>query len=173
MEISLLSKDSLKIKGKHSVFAVDPSKLSGDKGLYSAAIALNRLASEFAIQSDTVVIDSPGEYEAGGIKMNATRGDAGIIFNPIVDGVEIILGRLSTFEKMQSKLKEQHIVVVYVDSVMNASFITSLASNVIIFYGGAVGEMVQSLGQAPAKHVSKYAITLDKLPQEVETIILE
>lgn len=182
MEISLLSKESLKIRGKNSALAVDSASPKDststsadkkDKSIYSAVIGLNLSADELLTQSGSVVIDRPGEYEVGGIKMNATQGDGGIIFNPIVDGIEILLGKLSTFEKMQHKLKEQHIVIVYVDCAINASFITSLASHALIFYGKTVGEITKSLGAENTKHLSKYSITFDKLPQEVETIILE
>ncbi len=185
MEVQLLSQNSLRIKSKRASFVVDPhfakasnsAKATSDKpegkSPYVAAIALARPLDELNIQADAVGIDRPGEYEIGGIKMNATRGEAGIVFSPVVEGVEILLGKLTTLEKMQHKLKEQHMVIIYADAAINASFISSFASNVVIFYGEYAKEAASSLGKDTVQSISKYAVTLEKLPQEVETIILE
>jgi hypothetical protein len=175
MDIQILSQYSLRLKGKRATFVVDPSsiKASESKSAYAAALVLARPFADLEIQSEAVVIDRPGEYEIGGIKMNSTRSDAGIVYNPVIDGVELLLGTLSTLDKMQHKLKEQHVVVVHADIVVNASFITSLASNVVIFYGKHAKEAAGSFGKENVQTVSKYVVTLEKLPQEVETVVLE
>ncbi len=175
MEIALLPKDSLRIKGKRASFAVDPPSSEGkqDKNPYSAAIVLTRSIDQLQIQHDAVVINGPGEYEIGGIKMNSSSSEEDIIYNPNVDGVDILLGKLTSIEKMQHKLKEQHIILVYVDSISNVSFVNSLASNVVIFYGELASKLVESLGKGNVATMSKYSVTLDKLPQEVVTVILE
>lgn len=169
MEIALLPKNSLRIKGKKAVFAVDPM----DKSEPAAAIVLTRPLDQLSLGPNTVVVNGPGEYEIGGTKMTGTRIDGEVVYNPKVDGVDIILGKLTSLEKLQHKLKEQNIVVAYVDAAINASFITSLASNVIILYGEHAKELASSFGKDNITTVSKYSATIDKLPQEVETMILE
>lgn len=169
MEIALLPKGSLRIKGKRASFVVDPQ----DKTPHAAAIVLTRPLDQLHLQPDAVVINGPGEYEIGGIKMNVSRELGDIIYNPNVDGVEILLGRLTSLEKMQHKLKEQHVVIANVDSITNVSFINSLASNVVIFYGEHASELIEPLGKGNVATTPKYSVTLDKLPQEVVTVILE
>lgn len=174
MDITVLPKNGLKIKGKSSYFLVDPSgKQTQDRSEPSAVIALAIPIADLSVPNNAVVVNGPGDYEIGGIKMSATRSEGEIIFNPKVDGVDIILGKLSSLEKLQHKLKDQNIVIAYVDSVINASFITSLSSNVVIFYGDNAEEAAKSFGKENISKMPKYSVTLDKLPQEVETVILE
>lgn len=152
MEIALLPKNSLKIKGKHASFIVDRGQI---------------------IKTDAIVIDGPGEYEIGGIKISGSRSDGEVVYNLNVDGVDVLLGKLSTLEKQQHKLKEQNIVVVDVDSLTNASFVTSLASSVVIFYGEQAPTLIEKFGKENIKNVQKYTAVSGKLPAEVETVILQ
>lgn len=180
MEIAILPKNSLKIKSKNACFVVDPSayvKGSGetkqDKSAYNGVIVLNKNLDQSNIKDDAVVIDGPGEYEIGGVKISGTRSEGEVLYNLNVEGVEILLGKLSTMEKQQHKLKEQDIVVAYVDTMTNASFVTSLASNVVIYYGEQASELAAKFGKGNAATMQKYSGAAGKLPQEVETIILE
>lgn len=174
MEIQILSEGSLRIKSKRAAFVVDPADKSTRQSQdYAAAIVMARPVEELNISAEAVVIDRPGEYEIGGIKMNAVRADTGVLFSPVVDGIEVLLGKLSTLEKTQHKLKEQHMVIVCADEEINASFVSSLATGVVVFYGKYAKEAARSLGKDDIKNVSKYSISLEKLPSEVETIVLE
>lgn len=169
MEIGLIAKNSLKIKSKYAFFAVDPV----DKGEYNGTLVLNSAFNKLNIQTNSVVIDGPGEYEIAGVKISGTRNDGEVLYNLNAEGVMILLGKLSTMEKQQHKLKEQDIVVVYVDSVTNASFVTSLASSAIVFYGEQAAALVDKFGKENIKAVQKYTAIQGKLPVEVETVILE
>jgi hypothetical protein len=180
MEISLLYKNCLRIKGKRATFVFDPVKPSStagkqDKVAYDATIVMTQPRESLNIAPESVVIDGPGEYEICGVKMSAVRDrDGGVVYALIVDGVEIQVGKISSFEKLQNKLKEQNVVVAYGDAASNASFVTSLASNVVIFYGDQVEtglKSVSTIGKA-VETVSKFSVTYDKLPQEVETVVL-
>ena len=96
MEIALLYKNCLRIKGKRATFVVDPDKASDA----NAVIVMMQLRESLNIASDAVVIDGPGEYEIAGVKMSATLDrDAGIVYALVIDGVEIILGKISSLEK--------------------------------------------------------------------------
>lgn len=171
MEISLLYKNCLRIKGKRVTFVVDPGKQ--DKSVYDATIVMVQPRESLYIQPESVVIDGPGEYEICGVKMSAVRDrDGGVVYALIVDGVEIQMGKISSLEKLQNKLKEQNVIIAYGDGASNASFVASLASNVVIFYGDLAGELASSKGTANAEIVSKFSVTHDKLPQEVETVVL-
>ncbi|MBU3978598.1 hypothetical protein KJ980_00730 [Patescibacteria group bacterium] len=169
MEVALISKNSLKIKGRHASFGVDDS----DKSIYNGVIFLNKIPEQLNLENDTVAINGPGEYESGGVKITGSRNDGEMFYNLNMDGVEILLGKLSVLEKQQHKLKDQHIVVVYVDFITNASFVTSLASSVVIFYGEQASALVEKLGKENIKAVQKYTAISGKLPVEVETVILE
>ena len=178
MEISLVYKNCLRIKGKHATFVIDPASSAGKPGGklandYNATIIMAHPRESLYLQSESVVIDGPGEYEIAGVKMSAIRDrDGGVVYTMIVDEVEIQIGKISSLEKLQNKLKEQNVVVAFGDTEANASLISSLASNVIIFYGDHASELASSVGKADVASVSKYSVTHDKLPQEVETVVL-
>ena len=52
------------------------------------------------------------------------------------------------------------------------SFATALASNVLIITGEKAQEVTSTFVKENVKNMSKYVVTRDKLPQEVETIQL-
>lgn len=168
MEISVLPKSSLRIKGKHTTFAVDPQ----DKASYLVSLLLDKSAQELNLPDETVVIKGPGEYEMGGVKMTGTRSESGILYSLSVDGVDILIGRLPALDKMQHKLKEHNVVVALCNEQAPASFLTSLAANSILFYGDKAKEISQSFGVESVKQMTKYQTTRDKLPAEVETVLL-
>ena len=168
MEIALLPKNGIKIKNKQATIAIDPQ----DKTFYEAVLLLSKSAEEVNLQEDSVLISAVGEYEIGGIKMTGTRSEVGMLYTLNVDGIDILVGKLDSLDKMQHKLKEHKIVMVDCETVGSASFITSLAENVVIFYGEKAGEISASFGKENVKSMNKYSVTKDKLPTEVETILL-
>lgn len=169
MEIAYLSKSGLRIKGKQATIAIDPQ----DKSSYDAVLLLTKISEEVIKQEDGILITGAGEYEIGGIKITCMRSDADLFYSIIVDGVEVLVGKLDSLEKMQHKLKEYHIVVVNCVEEVNASFITSLAENVVMFYGDKAKEISASFGKENVKIMNKFSSTKDKLPTEVETILLQ
>jgi hypothetical protein len=168
MEISLVSEDALKIKGKSVSIAIDPE----DKQDADAALVLTKSSSLVNADKFKVVISGPGDYETGGVKISGIRGLSSIVYTATVDLISITLGKATDLEKLQSKLKESNIVVAYCDSNSDASFLTSITSNVIILYGENASEIGKALAGENAKKEQKYINTIDKLPAEIETVIL-
>lgn len=169
MEIALLPKNGIRIKNKQAAVAIDPQ----DKTFYEAVLLLSKPIEEVSVQEGSLLISAVGEYEVGGIKMTGIRSEAGMIYSMDVDGVDVLVGKIEALDKMQHKLKEHHIVVVNCDAGGNVSFITSMAENVVIFYGEKANEVAASFGKENVKQVNKYSSTKDKLPAEVETILLQ
>lgn len=170
MEIALLPHTTLRIKGKQMTLGVDQV----DKNNSRATIALRFGRKDFRPVDDNVLITGAGDYEIGGIKITGTRSGSKVVFSIAVDGIDVLLGKLTALEAMQHKLKEHNIVVVLCDgAVSTASFLTSLTSNAVLFYGEKAPEVSQSFGKDNVKAMPKYLTTKDKLPTEVETVILE
>ena len=169
MEIALLTKAGLRIKGKHAMIAIDAQ----DKGTYSAILALSKSIDTLIGSEDSIQIFGVGEYEVGEIKISGVRVENEMIYSLIVDGVSIVVGKLNALEKAHNKLQENNIVIVNCEDEGNASFITSLASSVVIFYGEKASTISASFGKDTVKTQNKYATTKDKLPEEPETILLQ
>lgn len=169
MEITLLPKNVLRIKEKNIAFAVDPQ----EKAPYNAAFAMLRAYDDLAVEDDTVTVSGPGEYEIGGVKMTGTRSGTDLLYSMRIGSVTILVGKLQALEKLQQKLKEHDIVIAACNEVSDVSFITALTSTVIMFYGDKAAEVATTLSGESVKKMGKYTVTRDKLPQELETIILE
>lgn len=170
MEIAIVNGNSLKIKGKKVSIAVD----TADKINTPAVILLNLPQDKLSAKNpETLFIYGPGEYEVGGAKISGLRSAGGMVYTIFVDGIGILLGSITSLEKLQHKLNEHNIVISYADIMANSSFVTSLASNAVIFYGSHSKDLAASFGKGSSQATDKYVTTLDKLPQEVETIILE
>ncbi|HSA83724.1 MAG TPA: hypothetical protein VLF20_02450 [Patescibacteria group bacterium] len=169
MEIALLPKSGIRIKGKKATIAVD----STDKVVYEAVLALAKSAEEVIVPDESVLIFSVGEFEVGGIKITGIRSEAGrMIYSALVDGISILIGGLNALEKTHSKLQEHDIVVVDCEEEGSSSFVASLASNVVVFYGPHAAITSSAFGKDAVKIQNKYSNTKDKLPIELETVLL-
>lgn len=169
MEIALLAHNGLKIKEKNVTFAID----AHEKGSYAAVFALQKSADELLIDPETVAISGPGEYEIGGVKISGTSSGTTVIYSIRIGSLSLLLGTALSLEKMQQKLKEHDVVVVANKEGQDISFVTALASNVVILYGEKAAEAGKALSGDAVKQMTKYAITRDKLPVELETVVLQ
>ena len=169
MEIVSLPKYSIRIKGKQAAVVVNPiGKSDGN-----ASIILQGSSQSRYSPRDGVIIASPGEYEVAGMKIKGSNIDDTLSFSISVDSVDVLLGKLTTFEKSHSKLSEHDIVIVDVDAVIDPSFITSLSGHIIILTGEKASEVVDTFIKDNVSKLQKFSSTKEKLPQEVETILLQ
>lgn len=171
MEITIQAANSLKIRGKNASLYVNPQDKSAT---YNAAILLfSPSKSSLKINEEAVVIDGPGEYETGGIKISGIRAGKHTAYSLTVDDIEIVLGDIKTLEKLHQKIKEHNIALIYSPEEESASFATSIATNALLFYGENAEQVVDSLAKEEKKVTPKYQATLQKLPTETETVLLK
>lgn len=166
MEIALLPKKTLRIKGKISSIVLDPKEKTGA----NAAILFS---DDFVDQEIPLHITGAGEYEIGGIKITGIRSEDKVLFSMNIDGIDVLLGKLSVLEKMQHKLKEHNIVIAVCETFSESAFLTSLATNSMILIGNDALALAKALSSEKVQLLPKYQTSRDKLPQEVETIVLQ
>jgi len=167
MEIALLPKIGVRIKGKNAMFAVDPQG-----SVPANAILLLSPDGEFSSEEESVILRGAGEYEIGGVKLTGMRNEKSVLYSMNVDGMEVIVGTVALLSAMQHKLKEHNVVIVNCDEKTDASFLTSLAVNSVIFYGESADEVAQGFEKEKLQKMNKYSANLGKLPPEMETILL-
>jgi hypothetical protein len=170
MEIAILSQDSIRVKGKSSSIVINPQNKSVP---LQAAILIGVQQGKNFNPEEGIVIDGPGEYEIGGVKISGMRGKDEVVYSMTVDGVAIALGTLTALSAAQQKIKEHNIVVSLTMTEMEAAFVTSIAVNSVLFYGPVADKVVSNFAKEGVKEMSKYSTTLDKLPQEMETVLLK
>jgi len=170
MEISVQNTNSLKIRGKNAAVYINPQDKTSS---YNMAILLcNPSKSNLKIKDEVVIIDGPGEYEAGGIKVSGLRSESETVYTINLDNIDILLGSSVALDKIHQKLKEHNIAIVCAESLGNVAFATSLGMNALLFFGDKAKEAIDSLAKEEKKTLAKYVITSDKLPVEAETILL-
>ena len=166
MEIALLPKSVLRVKGKTATFAINPQS-----AIVANAVLLFEPGAEFSTE-DSVVLNGPGEYEIGGVKITGLRNEKSVLYSMNIDGMEVVVGSIALLSAMQHKLKEHNVVVVNCDETADASFLTSLAVNAVLFCGDKAEEVAQAFEKEKLQKTNKYSASLGKLPAEMETILL-
>ena len=167
MEIALLPKSGVRIKGKNATFVVNPQS----SAIANAVLLLDPDA-DFSSE-ESVILNGAGEYEIGGVKLTGHRSEKSVLYSMNIDGMEVIVGAVALLSAMQHKLKEHNIVMVNCDEKTDASFLTSLAVNAVLFYGENADEVAQGFEKEKLQKMSKYSASLGKLPAEMETVLLQ
>ncbi|MEK7571304.1 MAG: hypothetical protein AAB553_03435 [Patescibacteria group bacterium] len=168
MEIIALGSEGVRLKGKQAVFSVNATDKAAN-GTFLFAPAMQAVIDN----EDSIVLSGPGDYELRGVKITGIRGGDTTVYSMILDGVSIAVGNLQAIQSLQTKLKEQNIIIAYCTTEENASFLTSLASNALVFYGPKAATVNQVFPKEKSQTIAKYQTTLEKLPLEMETIVLE
>ena len=171
MEIALVNSTSIRIKGKHGTFIVDPPT-SGSKTPADGILLLNGSSpSSYAVEGSRLTIVGPGEYEIAGIKVTTIGLTSDLVHTVRVDNIEVVIGSAEAIDKLHDKLNECHIVVVRVNDSSAQAAITALAPRVVVFYGTKAQDEAKNIGKE-VKEVNKYAVTSDKLPADMEVVVL-
>lgn len=172
MDISILSKNSIKIHSKHANFIVDPAERS-TKVSCDAVILLNNQNNDLSKVADyRIVINGPGEYEISGIKVSCIKADLGFIYSLMVDGFSVILGTSSEISKIKEDTFLCQIAILNVDDELNSSLVTKLEPKILILYGANWEGAVKILGKENILPIKKFTVAKDKLPEEMEVVVL-
>lgn len=173
MDITALSKNSIKIRGKSASFVVDPER-GIQKTNADGIIRLKKNSLDISRITDyRVILDGPGEYEVGGVKISALTIDSGFVYNMIIDGMWVILGDASGVSKIKDTTLPCQAVILNVDTAFNSSFLTSLEPRLVVLYGDKKTDGAKMLGKVGVIQQSlKCSISKDKLPEEMEIVVL-
>ena len=170
MEISKLSSQTLKIRGKKTALLIDPvketPKTACDGVIVLSAQEIDMSRSEGA----RVFIKGAGEYEVGGIKISAQMFGAELVYGFIIDGIRLLVAT-SQGLKNAKDLKEYHVLLVNARDAIDSSLVTSVAPRLLVLYGENAEKVAQSIGKE-AQTMSRYSVTSDKLPEEMQVVIL-
>ncbi|HEX7042422.1 MAG TPA: hypothetical protein VF189_04170 [Patescibacteria group bacterium] len=172
MEIALLPDNGLKIKGKQVTFVVDSlsakGKLSADAVLLLGTSQTKDLFSEGL----GVVFQGPGEYEIKGAKVTGFRAEGETMYTLSIDGVSVLVGKVTSAAKAKDKLHEHDVAVLMADEMLPQAIMGVMNPSVVSFYGEKAVENTKSFGGENITPVGKYVTTKDKLPSEKELVVL-
>ena len=174
MDVAILGNNSLRIKGKMASIVVDPST-STPKTEAQAIILLsaNPDFSDSEIEGSRINIKSPGEYEVSGIKISGLSADGELVARVDADGLKVTVGKGKAIERIQDKLEDCPVLVINADSEFNYSILASLEPNLLIVYGEKRAEVAKALGKESIDKANKFSFSADKLPEDMQLVILE
>ncbi len=93
MEIALLPKSVLRVKGKTATFAINPQS-----PIPANAVLLFEPGAEFDAD-ESVVLNGAGEYEIGGVKITGLRNEKSVLYSMNIDGMEVVIGSIVLWRK--------------------------------------------------------------------------
>jgi len=172
MDISFVDNSSVKIRLRQTTFVVDPAEL-GSKISSDAIILLDRENNPvFKTAPHRIVINGPGEYELSGVKVLGIKVDKGFVYGIADDGFGAILGKTSEISKIKDKTFSCQIAILNVDDNLNQSVVTRLEPKIVVLYGANKENGAKTIGKENLTSIKKFTTTKDKLPQEMEVVIL-
>lgn len=131
MEISYLSPDSIKIKGKNASIVFDPNTKT-DAEIIIATKALGALEIE-KVSGTRLIISGQGEYEVGGISVSGKRVKDSFVFT-ITEGMKIIVANSSTVQELADD-EEFDAVVIHVTEPFSGDSLGPVNAKSIVLYG--------------------------------------
>ncbi len=173
MDISLLSDRSIRLKGKTAALIINPTKAIS-KTVAEGVVKLWDYPefSDEKVDEERILIQGPGDYEVGGIKVSTSEVGDKLVGRIEVDGVKLLVGSGSTIEKISDKTEGGGVALVDADSEFNHDVLATIEPSVLIVYGPKSNDVAKSLGKSDAPKVSKFTTSPDKLPEEMQFIQL-
>jgi len=173
MDIQIFGPNSLKIKSKKTTLAVNP-KSPIQKFDADAVIVADSNCDVNRINNFRVVIDAAGEYEVSGLKISGVKTETDIIFVLTSGNIATLLAKASSLEKISSeKIGEYEILILDADADLNQTLITAMEPKAVILYGAKAREGAKALGKEAASASSKISLAEDKLPEEMDVLLLK
>lgn len=172
MDIQILDSQTLKLKLKKTTLAIDPkSKVA--KFDADAVLVIDKDTDPSRVNESRVIINGAGEYEVSGLKISGLSSETDTLYGLSSDNSSILVAKTSSLEKISSdKLGDYQIVILNVDSDINQSLITAMEPSIVILYGEKKKEGAKILGNENAQSSSKISVSEDKLPEELEVMLL-
>lgn len=140
MEITKLANSGVRIKAKNTAFIVDPGqgKLEGAAQKGSAmegdVVILYEKPQDYSKFSGKLVIDSPGEYEVGGVSIKGERIRGFLAFDFFEDGQKLVVisnpditGDIET--------EDSKVALVRLAKKLGDETLSSIQSDIVSFYG--------------------------------------
>ncbi len=174
MDIATVGKNSIKIRGKHVNFIIDPpidgSKISADAIIY---LSKDLPVDASRVEEYRVIIRGPGEYQVSGTMITGVKADKEYIYRIAVDGVQILAAKASDISKFKGDLDSSEVLVLNADSEIEASVITNMEPRVVMLYGDKKEDAAKILGKSEIKKTEKATVSKEQLPEIMEVIVLE
>lgn len=171
MEISLLTNNILKIKGRKIGIAVDPVSSLSVKTSAQVALSLSEeRISTAKLENTILVIEGSGEYEVEGTKISVSGQRGKLSYDLRVDALRIFLTAKDNLDKNQFENTNYDLVILRVDSASKDLVISFDLPSCLVLYGQQALDQAKNLGKEDAVAVNK--LQVKEAPQKMEITVL-
>lgn len=171
MDVAILG-NALKIRSKNASFVVNPVKAISKVNADAIFVLGNNLEIDTSrVLDHRIIINGPGEYEVGGVKISVVLGAEGLAYNLFLDNTTVVLGKVSDISKLQENIPSCQIALLEVDEDLK-SIVAKLEPKIVILYGDKKMDGLKLLGKEGIEPVQKFSTTKGKLPEEMEVVVL-
>ena len=171
MDFSILHNNSIRIRTKRASFVVDPVK-SISKTNADAVILLDKEVVDLSrVEDHRVVLQGEGEYEVKNVKISGIGVGDGFVYSIFADNLALVLGKVSKILEIKDRDMDCQIALLNVDGQLQ-SIAAKLAPGIVILYGEKKIEGAKELGRESINLVQKFTSTKEKLPGEMEVVVL-
>lgn len=173
MDIAIVNENSIKIRGKHVGFIIDPPtsgpKISADGVIYLS----NDLPVDVSrVEEYRVIIQCPGEYQVNGAMIAGIKADKEYVYKIALDDVQILVAKASGISKLKGDIDSSEVLILNADSEIEAAVITNMEPRIVILYGEKKEETAKILGKSEIKKTEKATVSKEQLPEMLEVVVL-
>jgi hypothetical protein len=169
MEVSKIE-NGIKLKSKSAIFSIH-SQVPKTNSIADAILYFNKAETMQDQLNGALVIAGPGEYEIKSIKLTGLGNSDGFCYTGKIDGINILIAKASLLSKTKDMQQDCQIAIIDADILLLESIVAVLNANILILYGTHAQESTKLLGKEIAS-VTKFVTTREKLPSEMEIVLL-
>lgn len=175
MEILTVAPSILKIKAKKgSLLIVAKEDLLKSKVESNMTLLLKKnLEIDLSkIDGNRLIIKGPGDYEVSEIKISSFSNNDNLSHIVGIDSSNVLISSSEMLKNSKNLQDEYDIVILFANSDFDESLIASLSPKILILFGENKDLILKQLGKEGQPLVQKYQIKTDKLPVEMEVVVL-
>lgn len=171
MEIAKISPSGIKVKTKHAMIAVKPDGAK-EKNIIDCVLLFNKNQSDYIFfETRPLIVDGPGEYEIKGVKFTGLSKKDSLQYFGKIDGIDTVFIQGSAAQKGKEMITECQVAVIDADVELDQSTLATFSANAVVLYGNFAQNTIKKIGKAVSPS-TKYVISKDKLPQDMEIVLL-
>ncbi len=150
MEISLVNKTSVKLKGKAASVVIDPTAKS-EAEIVITTKALDSLTLD-KVEGVRLIISGPGEYEAGGISITG-KSSKGQILYQIIDTSRVMFTTSAGVSTVPDDEEYDCLLIEVVGELKEDSF-ASINAKCVVLFGDLAALSIKSESQEKTSKVN-------------------
>lgn len=173
MEITYLGNTSFRLKGKIATFITDPAVAKLPKHVMADIVT----GSAGEVEGNPYVVNGPGEYEIKGVGVIGRKSGKNTMYRIEMDGLSIVhLGDLDHALSADEVDSLDGVDILIMSAGTAVSVIHEIEPSIVIpmrYSRDDLAAFLKEIGKEDTVPQPKLTVTRDKLPEQMQVVILE